>query len=78
MHTQELSKVYGGACNRMHEAVTILYEALHDSEGNPHTDVEYVVDRVSEYRRWLLVEADLVREVVREYNEEIERQHRKA
>lgn len=62
----------------MHQAVTILYEALHDYNGGPHTDVAYVVDRVSEYRRWLLIEADLVREAVREYNEEVDRQHRKA
>jgi len=66
MEKAELSKIYGGACNRMHEAVTVLYEALHD------------YDRVSEYRRWLLIEADLVREAVREYNEEVDRQHREA
>lgn len=62
----------------MHEAITILYEALHDYEGSPHTNIEYVIDRVSEYRRWLLVESDLVREAVREYNEEVERKHREA
>tara|TARA_R100001460_G_scaffold39206_2_gene73944 strand:- start:79 stop:315 length:237 start_codon:yes stop_codon:yes gene_type:complete len=78
MEKAELSKIYGGACNRMHEAVTVLYEALHDYEGHPHVNVEYVVDRVSEYRRWLLIEADLVREAVREYNEEVDRQHREA
>lgn len=70
METAQLSKTYGGACNRLHDAITLLYEAIHDSKGNPHTDVGYVVDRVSEYRRWMLMEADLIREAVREYDEE--------
>jgi hypothetical protein len=70
MDQGELSKIYGGACNRMHEAVTVLYEALHNYEGDAHIDVEYVVDRVAEYRKWLLIEADMIREAVREYNEQ--------
>ncbi len=69
MDQGQLSKTYGGACNRMHEAVTTLYEALHDYQGDAHTNVEYVIDRVAEYRRWLLVEADMIREAVREYYE---------
>jgi hypothetical protein len=69
MERAELSKIYGGACNRMHEAVTHLYEALHDYQGDPHIDVGYVVDRVSEYRRWLLIEADMIREAVKEFHE---------
>ena len=71
MDQGELSKIYGGACNRMHEAVTVLYEALHNYEGDAHIDVEYVVDRVAEYRKWLLIEADMIREAVREYNEQL-------
>lgn len=78
MQRGELSKIYGGACNRMHEAITILYEALHDHNGDPHTNTEYVIDRVSEYRRWLLVESDLLREAVREYNDEVGGKHREA
>lgn len=71
MQEDELSRIYGEACSRMHEAATVLYEALHDNKGGAHTDVAYVLDRVSEYRRWLLVEADLVREAVREYNDQV-------
>lgn len=70
MDKAQLSKTYGGACNRLHDAITLLYEALHDNKGEPHTDVGYVVDRVSEYRRWMLIEADLIREAVREHYEE--------
>jgi hypothetical protein len=62
----------------MHEAITTLYEALHNPDGDPHVNVEYVLDRVSEYRRWLLLEGDLIREAVREYNETIDGQHREA
>lgn len=65
-----LSQVYQGACNRMHEACTSLYESLHDLDGEPVTDVAAVYDAVSVYRKWLLVEADLVREAVKQHTEE--------
>ena len=66
---QELSKTYFGACSRMQEACDALYEALHTSSGQPDTCVESVYDSISEYRRWLLIEADLIREAVKQYNE---------
>ncbi len=70
MEKAQLSKTYSGACNRMHEAITKLYEAVHTNAGEPVVGVEYVIDRVSECRRVVLMEADLMREVVREYDEE--------
>jgi hypothetical protein len=53
----------------MHEACTQLYESLHSSDGEVKTNTEYVYDKVSEYRKWLLIEADLIREAVRQYHE---------
>jgi len=69
MDKLQLSKTYSNPCNRLHTAITELYEALHDYEGSAHTDRNYVVDRVSEYRRWVLMEADHIREAVREFDE---------
>jgi len=65
----QLSKTYYAACGRMHEACTELYESLHTSDGVVSTDLEHVYDKVSEYRKWFLMEADLIREAVRQYNE---------
>jgi len=64
-----LSSTYCGACSRMQEACTVLYEDLHTSSGEVHTDVEYVYEKISEHRKWMLIEADLIREAVRQYNE---------
>ena len=69
-----LSRVYQGACNRMHEACTALYESLHDKDGHPVTDVAVVGEAVSVYRKWLIVEADLVREAVKQHVEEFDGQ----
>lgn len=66
---RELSQTYHGACCRMHDAVNELYEALHTSEGEAQVNIEYVYDRISDYRKWLLIEADLIREAVRQYDE---------
>ena len=64
-----LSTTYYGACSRMQEACTVLYEDLHTTSGQAHTSVEYVYEKISEHRKWMLIEADLIREAVRQYNE---------
>ena len=66
---QELSRTYFGACSRMQQASDALYESLHTATGEPDTCIERVYDSISEYRRWLLIEADLIREAVKQYNE---------
>ncbi len=66
---QGLSKTYHGACLRMHDAINELYESLHTRDGDAQIDIEYVYDRISDYRKWLLIEADLIREAVRQYDE---------
>lgn len=66
---KDLSTTYCGACSRMQEACTVLYEELHTSSGEPHTSIEYVYEKLGEHRKWLLLEADLIREAVRQYYE---------
>ena len=65
----DLSQTYYGACSRMQEACRELYEALHTSSGEVATSTDKVYDTISEYRRWMLIEADLIREAVKQYNE---------
>jgi hypothetical protein len=66
---QQLSTTFFGACDRMHQACTQLYEGLHKQDGTVNTSTEQVLDKISEYKKWMLIEADLIREAVREYNE---------
>jgi hypothetical protein len=68
-HQKELSTTYYGACSRMQEACTVLYEDLHTSSGDPHTSIEYVYEKIGEHRKWLLLEADLIREAARQHYE---------
>tara|TARA_R110000772_G_scaffold92111_1_gene188763 strand:+ start:5150 stop:5341 length:192 start_codon:yes stop_codon:yes gene_type:complete len=53
----------------MHEACDLMYESLHDNNGNPLTDVEPAIEVVTSCRKWLLLEIDLIRECVKEYKE---------
>jgi len=66
---RELSATFFGATDRMHQASTDLYESLHTSDGSVNTSTEHVLDKLGEYKRWMLIEADLIREAVRQYNE---------
>lgn len=65
----QLSSTYYGACDRMQQACTQLYEGLHKNDGTVNTSTEHVLEKISEYKKWMLIEADLIREAVREYNE---------
>ncbi len=67
-----LGRTYMGACKRMHEACTDLYESLHDKKGDPISDVSVVSSAVSKYRGWFMIEADLIREAVKQYREQFD------
>jgi hypothetical protein len=45
-----------------------MYEDLHDEKGNPINDAEYVASMLVEYRKWLLIEIDLIRETAKEFS----------
>jgi uncharacterized protein HemX len=69
MDDNRLSDMYSKACARLQQAAADLYEDLHTNQGDPKTDVAKVTDVVGAYRRWLLVEADFIRELAKEYGE---------
>jgi len=63
-----VSKSYFQACERIHSAADMLYESLHDDEeGEPITDLSEVLIKIKNFRDWVNIEIDLVREVCKEY-----------
>jgi hypothetical protein len=44
-----------------------LYEALHDEDGKPLTDLESVIDIVSSSRKEIYEELDIIKSIVAEY-----------
>jgi|DEB0MinimDraft_4_1074332.scaffolds.fasta_scaffold00234_18 hypothetical protein len=71
---RELSELFHGACNRIHEATTKLYEELHMADGNPATDRDFVSMKLSDWRQWVNLEIDLIRQSVKEHEEYVAQQ----
>jgi len=69
MERSKLSQYYYLACDRVHEAVDSLYESLHDVDGTPLCDPDSVIDSVIHTRRIISEELDLVKSIVKEYEE---------
>lgn len=68
MERSELSRMYFIACNRIAEASTELYEKIHTKRGEAVTDIEDVLDDIKKFQKQTLVEIDLIRQSVKEYN----------
>jgi hypothetical protein len=69
MDSSRLSEMYEKACARLQQAAAELYEALHTEQGAPKTDTSEVSEVINGYRRWLVMEADFIRELAKEYGE---------
>jgi|DEB0MinimDraft_10_1074344.scaffolds.fasta_scaffold14199_3 predicted RecB family endonuclease len=67
METFRLSSYYLIACDRVHQVMDDLYEALHDEDGKPLTDLESVIDIVSSSRKEIYEELDIIKSIVAEY-----------
>ena len=59
--------MYSIACINLSNELTELYEELFDEEGNPLTDLEAVNDRIKRYQKQVSLEADLIRQSIREH-----------
>lgn len=68
MERSELSRMYFIACNRISEASTELYEKIHSKKGEAVTDIGEVLDEIKKFQKQSLVEIDLIRQSVKEYN----------
>ena len=69
MNYQELSKQYLVCCSEIQRITTMLYEELHNDEGNPLSDWEQVIDRINQYRQGIQAESEAIISICQEYNE---------
>lgn len=67
MTRNKLGNMYSIACINLSNELTELYEELFDEEGNPLTDLEAVNDRIKRYQKQVSLEADLIRQSIREH-----------
>ena len=67
MKSSKVSETYFQACGRIHDAADMLYESLHEEEGEAVTEFNEVLKKIKDFRDWGNIEIDLVREVCKEY-----------
>ena len=67
MNNNKVSETYFTACERIHDAADMLYESLHNDEGNAVTEFNEVLNKIKDFRAWVNIEIDLVREACKEY-----------
>ena len=69
MDAYRLSYYYLIACDRVHQVMDDLYEALHDENGDTLYDTESVIDVVSSTRKEIYEELDFMKSIVAEYED---------
>ena len=67
MNNNKVSETYFIACERIHDAADMLYESLHNDDGNAVTEFNEVLNKIKDFRDWVNIEIDLVREACKEY-----------
>ena len=67
MNNYKVSETYFTECERIHDAADMLYESLHNDEGNAVTEFNEVLNKIKDFRDWVNIEIDLVREACKEY-----------
>ena len=68
MNKNKVSETYFIACERIHDAADMLYESLHEEErGEAITEFNEVLNKIKDFRDWVNIEIDLVREACKEY-----------
>jgi hypothetical protein len=67
MKNSKVSETYFIACERIHSAADMLYESLHEDDGEALTELEDVLIQIKSFRDWVNIEIDLVREICKEY-----------
>lgn len=69
MNSKELSELYFGSCDEVHEITTRLYENLHKDNGEPVQNWETVVDQILEYKKGVLAEIEGIKSACEEYHD---------
>ena len=71
MNNSVVSETYFKACERIHNAADMLYESLHEDErGEAITELNEVLKKIKDFRDWVNIEIDLVREICKEHENE--------
>ena len=70
MKNSKVSETYFIACERIHNAADMLYESLHEDDGEALTELEDVLIQIKSFRDWVNIEIDLVREICKEYEKD--------
>ena len=52
---------------KIYNSIFISYESLHNDEGNAVTEFNEVLNKIKDFRDWVNIEIDLVREACKEY-----------
>jgi len=67
METSKLSWYYHHACDKIHEVIDDLYEALHEETGIPKEDLRLVEEAMEGVKTAIYQELDLIKTVVDEH-----------
>jgi HEAT repeat protein len=70
MEISKLSWYYHHACDRIHEIVDDLYEALHKETGIPKEEMAQVEEALEGVRTAIYQELDLIKSAVGEHEEQ--------
>lgn len=69
MDSKELSKQYFNCTNRIHNAATALYEALHSEGGMPKRNTDALHNTIRKYKRETDGEFDQIRSLINEFKD---------
>ena len=67
METSKLSWYYHHACDKIHEVIDDLYEALHEETGIPKEELRLVEEAMEGVKTAIYQELDLIKTVVAEH-----------
>lgn len=68
MDQYKLGEIYVLATSRISDELTALYESLFDDDGQPMIVIDDVNERIKKFQRQVGYEADLIRQAIKEHN----------
>jgi len=69
MEISKLSWMFHFACDRIHDTIDDLYEAIHTDEGNPVESIKEVHEAIQSAKRNIYEELDLIKTTIDEHEE---------
>ena len=69
MDIKSVSKSYCMALSMVHDLTSKMYEEIHDKDGNPILDEDYLYKKIQEYKKIVRTELDMIKSTATQYNE---------